>query len=127
VRQILLADDHDALRLLVSTTLEDGGWEIVEARDGLETIELARKLRPAALILDWMMPGKSGPDVVRTLRQDPDFRDTPIILLTARSLPEDRQEGIDAGANAFVTKPFSPIALIALVERLLGEGDASGL
>jgi CheY-like chemotaxis protein len=119
---VLLCDDEEALRQLVRATLDNGRYEILEAADGDESLELARRLRPDLLVLDMMMPGRSGLDVIRALRADEGFARTPVIMLTARAQLVDREAATAAGAERYLAKPFSPLELISMVEELLENG-----
>ncbi|MBZ5600834.1 MAG: response regulator [Acidobacteriia bacterium] len=121
--KILLVDDQEELRLLLQATLEDADYEILEAQSGSEALSIARAELPSLVVMDWMMPGMSGVDVVRALKADPATRAIPVILLTARSQAEDRQAGISAGASAFLSKPFSPLELVRQVESLLASSQ----
>jgi len=122
MKTILIADDHDDLRLLVSKTLGGPDYRIIEARDGDEAYELALRESPDVLILDWMMPGKTGIEVVEALRKDPGMRDVPVIMLTAKAQNADRNRAVALGVHSYVVKPFSPIELMEMVEKILGEG-----
>src|SRR5919201_55455 len=82
---ILVCDNEEPLRALVRAALDERGYEIVEARDGDESLELARRVRPDLIVLDIMMPGRSGLDVLREVRADADLAPTPVIALTART------------------------------------------
>jgi CheY-like chemotaxis protein len=119
---VLLCDDEEALRQLVRATLDNGRYSILEAADGDESLELARRLRPDLLVLDMMMPGRSGLDVIRALRADEGFARTPVIMLTARAQLVDREAATAAGAERYLAKPFSPLELISMVEELLENG-----
>ena len=121
MKTILIADDHDHLRLLVSKTLGGPDYRIIEARDGDEAYALAMTESPDVLILDWMMPGKTGIQVVEALRKDPGFRDVPVIMLTARAQNADRNRAVTLGVHSYLVKPFSPIELMDTVEKILGE------
>jgi len=121
MKTILIADDHDHLRLLVSKTLGGPDYRIIEARDGDEAYALALTESPDLLILDWMMPGKSGIQVVERLRKDPTIGDVPVIMLTARAQNADRNRAVTLGVHAYLVKPFSPIELMETVEKILGE------
>ena len=121
MKTILIADDHDHLRLLVSKTLSGPDYRIIEARDGDEAYSLAMTESPELLILDWMMPGKSGIQVVEALRKDPGFGDVPVIMLTARAQNADRNRAVTLGVHSYLVKPFSPIELMETVEKILGE------
>ena len=122
MKTILIADDHDHLRLLVSKTLSGPDYRIIEARDGDEAYALALTESPDVLILDWMMPGKSGIQVVEALRKEMSFRDVPVIMLTARAQNADRNRAVTLGVHSYLVKPFSPIELMETVEKILGEG-----
>ncbi len=115
---VLVADDDEDILTLVTFSLRRDGYEVVQARDGAEALELARERRPAALVLDVMMPKASGFDVTRALRAE--GNDVPILLLTASVQERHRARGLAAGASDFVRKPFSPRELLERVARLFG-------
>ena len=117
---ILVADDEAVLRALVRATLADGGYAVLETAGGDEALELARSARPDLIVLDLMMPGKSGLEVLRELRADPELAATPVVMLTARTRAADREAAAAAGADRFVAKPFSPRELREAVAGLLG-------
>jgi CheY-like chemotaxis protein len=119
---VLVCDNEEPLRALVRAALAGSGCEIAEARDGDESVEAARRLRPDLIVLDVMMPGRSGLEVLKELRADASFADTPFVMLTARAQPTDREAAAAAGADRFVAKPFSPLELAQLVDELLAEG-----
>jgi DNA-binding response OmpR family regulator len=112
---VLVVDDDPLVRNLLRAVLEMGDFELYEATDGSEAMTLAQKHRPEVVVLDVMMPGLNGYDVCRQLRADPSFDGMRIVMLTARTSPRDREEGLRAGADAFFTKPFSPLDLIESV------------
>lgn len=116
---VLVCEDEEALRALVRAALEPSGCEIVEARDGDESLDLARALEPDLIVLDLMMPGQSGLQVLDELRGEPRFETTPVIVLSARAQVADREAVTRAGATRFMTKPFSPRELYAEVTGLL--------
>jgi len=119
---VLLCDDEDAMRMLVRATLDGDGYSIVEASDGEESLALARTVRPDVVVLDMMMPGRSGVDVLREIRADSELAETAVVMLTARARPADRDAALAAGADRYLPKPFSPLELISVVEELLGRG-----
>jgi DNA-binding response OmpR family regulator len=116
---ILVADDDDDILLLLSFHFERAGYEVVQARDGLEALEAARELRPALAVLDVMMPGLGGFDVTREIRADARTRSMPVVLLTARAQATDVAQGLAAGADEYVKKPFDAGDLKDRVARLL--------
>jgi DNA-binding response OmpR family regulator len=101
------------------------GYEVVQARDGAEALDLARARRPALLVLDVMMPRASGLDVTRALRGE--GNDVPILLLTASVQERHRAHGFTAGASDFVRKPFSPRELLERIGRLVARGEGTSL
>jgi len=121
VPRILVCDNEDVLRDLVRASLGGNGYDLVEARDGDEALTLARTVRPDLILLDVMMPGRSGLDVLAELRADPELAETRVVMLTARTQAADRGAAAEAGADRFLTKPFSPLQLAALVEDMLAE------
>ena len=119
-KTILLVDDEANLRLLVRTTLDVADYRIIEATDGTTALELARQQRPDLLVLDWMMPGLNGIEVVQALRQDPATARIPIIMLSARGQVIDQERGRALGASTYLVKPFSPLELLRSVQAILG-------
>lgn len=117
--KVLICDNEEALRALVRGALEIDGYELVEARDGDESVALARAWEPDLIVLDMMMPGRTGLEVLSELRTESRFAATPVIMLTARAQAADRDAAGEAGATEFLPKPFSPLALASLVEDLL--------
>jgi DNA-binding response OmpR family regulator len=115
---ILVCDDEDVLLDLIRATL-DGRYALVEASDGDEALRCARERRPDLMLLDMMMPGRSGLDVLRELRHDPELARVPVIMLTARTQVADREAAAEAGADYFLAKPFSPTELLAVVADVL--------
>lgn len=116
---ILLVEDEEALVTLLRYNLENEGFRLAHAADGEEALVLAREETPDLILLDWMLPLKSGLEVCRQLRRAPDTRDTPIILLTARGEEADKVRGLDSGADDYITKPFSPAELIARMRAVM--------
>ena len=117
--KVLVCDNEEALRSLVRGALDLGDYDIVEARDGDESVDLARSFDPDLIVLDMMMPGRTGLEVLAALRGDGRFDATPVIMLTARTQANDRQAAADAGVSRFLPKPFSPLELASIVEELL--------
>jgi DNA-binding response OmpR family regulator len=116
---ILICDDEEPLRALVRAALDGAGHELHEASDGDEAIELCNSLRPEVVVLDMMMPGRTGLEVLTELRADADLAGTTVVMLTARAQARDRASALAAGADLFVAKPFSPLELAAAIDGLL--------
>lgn len=113
---ILVVDDEPKIVKLARDYLEQGGFRVVTAADGMTALAVARSARPDLIVLDLKLPGKDGLDVCRTLRRD---SDVPIIMLTARVEETDRLIGLELGADDYITKPFSPRELVARVRAVL--------
>ncbi len=122
--KLLIADDEPGIRNLVRMTLTDQRYEIVEAKDGEEALRMAQSHKPRILLLDVNMPRRSGLDVCRALKGNPDTAEITIVMLTAKGQDADMEEGFDAGADDYFTKPFSPIALLRKVDEILDGATA---
>jgi two-component system, OmpR family, response regulator MtrA len=118
---IVCADDDADIRELVTFVLGSSGYRVVFAADGTEAFRLAESWRPALMILDVSMPGLDGLELTRRLRAGEGTSEIPVVLLTARTQEADVQRGYDAGADAYITKPFSLDELSREVQRLLAE------
>ncbi|MBV8685317.1 MAG: phosphate regulon transcriptional regulator PhoB [Alphaproteobacteria bacterium] len=117
--RILLAEDDDALAELMSFHLERAGFRVAHTRSGDEALLLARETAPDLVLLDWMMEGVSGLEVCRRLRRLPATANVPIIMITARGEEADRVQGLNTGADDYITKPFSPREMIARIVAVL--------
>jgi DNA-binding response OmpR family regulator len=115
---VLICDDEPSLRELIRISL-DGPYEFVEADDGEESLELARRVRPDVVILDMMMPRRTGLEVLSALRQEEELADTRVIVLTAQ--PATREQALEGGADVVMVKPFEPKEIVAAVEELLAD------
>jgi CheY-like chemotaxis protein len=120
VKTVLIADDQPSLRLLVSATLASDDLNVIEASDGDEAWELIREHHPDLTLLDVQMPGMTGLELARAIRSDGELAATHVILLTSKAQQTDIDAGLAAGADRYLTKPFSPIELLDEVERALG-------
>ncbi len=116
---ILLVEDEPAILELLEFTLAPKGFKLLRALDATEARAAIRAALPDLIILDWMMPGESGVQLARALRADPRTKPLPIIMLTAKADELDKISGLDAGADDYVTKPFSPRELVSRVNALL--------
>jgi DNA-binding response OmpR family regulator len=123
LRKLLIVDDEDGVRSLVRMTLDSETYEILEAREGHEALELARRHHPDLVLLDVMLPDLSGIDICRELKADPHMSSTSVVMLTAKAQSTDLGDAEQAGADGYFTKPFSPIALMQKVEAILGRAS----
>ncbi len=126
---VYIADDEPNIRKLVAFGLKDAGYETAEFADGTTLLAAVRQKRPDAVILDWMMPPPDGLAVCRILRESPEGKNLPILMLTARSEEFDRVLGLEIGADDYIVKPFSVKELTARVRAVLrrSERGAQGL
>jgi len=130
IQRVLIAEDEDALRTLLRYNLEKMGFEVQDAADGEQALVSLGQSVPDLLIVDWMMPGASGLEVCRRVRQRSDTKNLPIIMLTARGEETDRIRGLDMGADDYLTKPFSITELQARIRAVLrrsGPVQAEGI
>lgn len=127
--KVLIADDDHNLRQLLVEALPKHKYEVYQAADGRETWDTVKNLRPDIVLLDVMMPGMDGLDICRHMRENPQTRNIPVLLLTAKAQLKDKLKGIDSGADDYITKPFDPLELLARIEmhlrRYLRDSDMS--
>jgi CheY-like chemotaxis protein len=117
--RVLVVDDEPDVLLLCRLNLQQRGHELLEASNGRSALELARDRRPDLIVLDLMLPGMTGYEVLETLKGDDRTSDIPVLVLTAKSLRADRERSLGLGAVGFLTKPFLPSELCELVESLV--------
>lgn len=116
---VLVVDDEEDVVVLCRVNLEFEGYEVIEAVDGEDALVKAREHRPDVVLLDVMLPGRDGWEVLAAIKADPDLHDTPVVLLTARMLDDDQIRGWSSGAADYVTKPFSPLTLSQVLQDVL--------
>ena len=117
--KILIVDDEAAIREMIAIALELAGYSCLEAEDALQAHHLVVDERPALILLDWMLPGMSGIELARRLKRDEATREIPIIMLTARGEEDNKIQGLDAGADDYITKPFSTRELASRIKAVL--------
>lgn len=124
MHRILIVEDEHDIADLIGFNLQRAGYETLKAHDGVVGTEMALRERPDLILLDLMLPGRDGYSVFRELRRDPRTVNTPVIMLTARAQTEDRIQGLEAGADDYLTKPFSPKELMLRVQAILKRSEA---
>ncbi len=117
---ILTVDDSTSMRQMVSFTLKGAGYEVVESVDGVEALEVAKTRSFDLVVTDVNMPNMDGITLIKELRNLPDFKFTPILMLTTESAAEKKQEGKAAGATGWIVKPFDPEQLLSTIKKVLG-------
>ena len=118
-RRVLVVDDEPDVLLLCRVNLEFEGYEVVEASDGEEAMERLREQRFDVMLLDVMMPKMDGWQVLEAVKADPDLKDLPVVMLTAKVQDQDQIRGWSQGAADYITKPFSPLALSQVLQDVL--------
>lgn len=124
---VLIVEDEEAIITLLDYNLRNAGYLTAIARDGEEAVDLARSLEPNAILLDWMLPLRSGLEVCRHLRRARETSEVPIIMLTARGEEQDKLRGLDMGADDYLTKPFSPQELLARLRAVIRRAQPARL
>lgn len=121
---VLIAEDEPTILETLSFLLGRAGWSVASVTDGAAVLDTVRRMRPGMLVLDVMLPGRSGLDILRSLRADPEQADIPVLILTARGQSHDRQLALDLQADGFISKPFANDDVVDEVQRLLGQRAA---
>jgi CheY-like chemotaxis protein len=119
LRTVVIADDEPSMRLLVHATIESDDYTVVEAVDGTQAWAMIQEHKPSLVLLDVQMPGMSGLEVLQLIKVEPSLAATRVILLTAKAQESDIEAGLIAGADFYLTKPFSPLDLLTRVEEAL--------
>jgi CheY-like chemotaxis protein len=119
MRTVLIADDEPSMRLLVHATIESDDYTVIEAVDGAEAWAMIKQHKPSLVLLDVQMPGQTGLDVLHLVKADPELVGTRVILLTSKAQESDVEKGLIAGADFYLTKPFSPLDLLTRVDEAL--------
>lgn len=124
MQKILIVEDEHDIAELIAFNLKRAGYQVILAHDGIEGTTMAMRERPDLIVLDLMLPGRDGFGVFRELRRDARTSDIPVIMLTARAQTEDRIQGLETGADDYLTKPFSPKELLLRIRAILKRSDA---
>jgi CheY-like chemotaxis protein len=122
--RVMAVDDDPVIRGLLEVNLEMEGHEVVTAVDGRDALDRVHEDPPDLILLDVMMPHVDGWQVARELKRDPATRGIPVVFLTARAMEADVRKGTEIGVESYVTKPFDPIALMRLIDRLLAASSS---
>ncbi len=126
-KTVLIVDDEAAIREMIAVALQIAGYDCLEAENAQIAHALVVDHQPDIILLDWMMPEVSGIELARRLKRETDYADIPIIMLTARSEEDNKIQGLEAGADDYITKPFSPRELIARLKAVLRRTATAGI
>ena len=118
-KRILLVEDEAPIREMLEFVLEQSGFETIQAEDYKVALDMVKEPYPDLILMDWMLPGGSGVQLAKRLKQHEFTRDIPIIMLTARGEEEDKVRGLDSGVDDYITKPFSPNELVARIKAVM--------
>ncbi len=122
--RLLIVDDQPEIRNLLALTLDADNYELHHANNWVTALAMTRAIKPDLVLLDVMMPGEfDGLEVCRRIKSDPELSSTTVMIISARSQVADRQKGMESGADDYLTKPFSPLALMEKVSTLLASKD----
>ena len=119
--KILIAEDERDIRDLVAFTLRFAGHEVFSASNGEEAVEMAPKVNPDLILMDVRMPRMTGYEACKIMKENPDLRDIPVVFLSAKGQENEIQQGLDAGAEEYLLKPFAPDQLTAQVQKILAK------
>ncbi len=118
-KKIMVIDDEPFISMMIEDKFKND-FHVLSIRDSSSAIDAIRKERPDLIILDWMMPRISGLDILKTIKEDPELKDIPVFMLTAKGQEDDELAGLRYGAERYITKPFSPRELLELVIERIG-------
>lgn len=120
--KVIVVDDEPFILMMIEDKLKKAGIEVITLRESRNALQVIRKEKPDLIILDWMMPELSGIELCRMVKTDAELKEIPVYLLTAKGQDADKQLGLQCGASLYITKPFSPKALLEIVNDAIGGG-----
>ncbi len=120
MKKVVVIDDEPFILMMIEDKLKNAGIEVVTLRSSVNAVQIVKKEKPGLVILDWMMPEISGIEICKTIKQDSEMAHIPIFMLTAKGQDADEQRGLQCGVSRYITKPFSPRALLEMVQEVLG-------
>lgn len=123
--KVIVIDDEPFILMMIEDKLRRAGIQVITLRESVHAISVIKKERPDLIILDWMMPELSGIDLCKMIKADIELKNIPTIMLTAKGQDADKELGLKTGAILYITKPFSPKALLEMVKKFLDKGEGS--
>lgn len=119
--KVIVIDDEPFILMMIEDKLKKAKIDVKTLRESRNALQVIRDDKPGLIILDWMMPELSGIDLCRQIKADPELKDIPIFMLTAKGQDSDEQQGIQCGVSRYITKPFSPRSLLEMVQEVIGK------
>ena len=119
--KVIVIDDEPFILMMIEDKLKKAKIDVLTLRESRNALEVIKREKPELIILDWMMPELSGIDLCRIIKADPELKEIPIFMLTAKGQDSDEQIGIQCGASRYITKPFSPKSLLEMVQEIIGK------
>lgn len=119
--KVVVIDDEPFILMMIEDKLRKAKIDVTTLRESIHALELIKKEKPELIILDWMMPELSGIDLCKLIKADPELKDIPIFMLTAKGQDSDEQQGFQCGVSRYITKPFSPRSLLEMVQEIVGK------
>ena len=120
-KKVLIVDDEPFILMIVEDKLKNAGYEVLTRKDGENIMEFIKSEKPDLIIMDWLLPGISGIDICKMIKEDPETSSIPLFMLTAKGQEADEKLGLQYGVKHYITKPFSPTELLKLVTATIGE------
>jgi two-component system alkaline phosphatase synthesis response regulator PhoP len=121
VSKVIVIDDEPFILMMIADKLKKANIDVTTLRESIHALEVIKKDKPELIILDWMMPELSGIELCHMIKADPELKDIPIFMLTAKGQDSDEQQGIQCGVSRYITKPFSPRSLLEMVQEIIGK------
>lgn len=119
--KVIVIDDEPFILMMIEDKLKKANIDVTTLRESRNAFEIIKKHKPELIILDWMMPELSGIELCKMIKADPDVKDIPVFMLTAKGQDSDEQQGIQCGVSRYITKPFSPRSLLEMVQEIIGK------
>ncbi len=121
MKKVLIVDDEPFILMIVEDKLKNAGYEVITKRDGEGIMEFIKSGKPDLIIMDWLLPGVSGIDICKAIKEDSETMSIPIFMLTAKGQEADEKLGFEHGIKQYITKPFSPTELLKLITATIGK------
>jgi len=121
VSKVIVIDDEPFILMMIEDKLKKAKIDVTTLRESRNALAVIREKKPELIILDWMMPELSGIDLCKMIKADPELKEIPIFMLTAKGQDSDEQQGFQCGVSRYITKPFSPRSLLEMVEEIIGK------